>query len=347
MDFRLLKKLTETPGISGREERVRNLVAEELSRLSDEEVTLDALGNLIAHVPGSGPRVALAAHMDEVGFMVSKIEPEGFIRVAETGGVDPKVLWAQKVIVHGRQDLPGIVGSVPPHLSGSTGPEGEKTVPIEACFIDTGLPAEEVAKMVTIGDPVTFATRSWETGDAFFGKALDDRVGLFVMIESVRRATHIDGDLFLVASTQEEYGLRGIGPAIHTVQPEIALALEGTVAADTPGLTIPANMTPTAVGKGPEIRLTDRRMISNRSLVDFLDLVCRDAGIPHQMIVKKVGATDAAVGQVTGAGVHAGTVAVPTRYIHAPIGVVSKTDVGHTIALTTTFIEQVYRFRSN
>ena len=347
MDFRLLKKLTETPGISGREERVRDLVAEEFSGLSDEDVAVDAMGNLIAHVPGSGPRVALAAHMDEVGFMVSKIEPEGFIRVVPAGGVDAKVFWAQKVVVHGRQDLPGVVGSVPPHLSGAEGPEAEKAVTIEACFIDTGLPVDEVSKLIAIGDPVTFATQSWETGDVFFGKALDDRVGLFVMLESVRRAAHIDCDLFLIASTQEEYGLRGIGPAVYAVKPAIALALEGTVASDTPGLTLPANMAPTALGNGPEIRLTDRRMISNRSLADFLDLVAREAGIPHQMIVKKVGATDAAVGQVTGAGVRVGAVAVPTRYLHAPIGLVSKTDVEHAIALITNFIERASQFRSN
>jgi putative aminopeptidase FrvX len=344
VNFRLLKRLTETPGISGREERVRDLVAEEFSGLDAEEMAVDALGNLIAHVPGSGPRVALAAHMDEVGFMVSKIEPEGFIRVMPAGGVDPKVFWAQKVVVHGRQDLPGVVGSVPPHLSGAEGPEVEKAVPIDSCFIDTGLPAEEVNKLIMIGDPVTFATQSWETGEAFFGKALDDRIGLFVMLESVRRATHVDCDLFLIASTQEEYGLRGIGPAVYAVKPAIALALEGTVASDTPGLTLPANVTPTALGKGPEIRLTDRRMISNRPLVDFLDLLSREAGIPHQMIVKKAGATDAAVGQVTGAGVRVGAVAVPTRYIHAPIGLVSKADVAHSITLMTRFIERVSQF---
>ncbi len=344
MDFGLLKKLAETPGISGREERVRDLMIKEFSGLGNGEMTVDAMGNLIAHIVGSGPRVALAAHMDEVGFMVSKIEPEGFIRVVPAGGVDAKVFWAQKVVVHGRQDLPGVVGSVPPHLSAAEGPEAEKAVPIDACFIDIGLPAEEVNKLITIGDPVTFATQCWEAGDAFFGKALDDRLGLFIMLESVRRAAHFDCDLFLIASTQEEYGLRGIGPAVYAVKPAIALALEGTVASDTPGLALPANMTPTALGKGPEIRLTDRRMISNRPLADFLDMVGREAGIPHQMIVKKVGATDAAVGQVTGAGVRVGAVAVPTRYIHAPIGLVSKTDVEHAIALTTNFIERASQF---
>lgn len=336
MDFSFLSQLTETPGVSGREERVRTLLSEHLSPIS-KEVTVDPMGNLIARIPGKGPRVALLAHMDEVGFIVSKIELGGFLRVMPAGGVDPRVFCAQRVMVHGRKEIAGVVGSVPPHLKAEG--ESEKVTPIEECFIDMGLPANEVTGLVKVGDPVTFATRSWETETAFFAKALDDRVGLFVMLEAARRVKP-DCDLFLVASTQEEYGLRGAGPAVYAVKPEIALALEGTVASDTPGLKLPSNVTPTTQGKGPEIRLMDKRMISDRGLADFLVQVAHERGIPHQLIVKKTGSTDAAAGQVTVSGVRACALSVPVRYIHGPAGMVLKADVVSTIDLLCVFLER-------
>lgn len=340
MDFEWLRQLVETPGVSGREERVRALVAEQFGQL-DAESTTDAMGNLIGRLPGQGLRVALIAHMDEVGFLVSKIEPGGFIRVMPVGGVDPRVFGAQKVVVHGRSDLPGIVGSIPPHLLKKTDSgERKETLPIEESFVDLGLPADEVKALVQVGDPVTFGIPSWENDYAFFAKALDDRVGLFVMLDAVRKARTVDCDLYLIASTQEEFGLRGAGPAVFGVQPDIALALEGTVASDTPGLKLPVNTMPTAQGKGPEIRLTDRGMIAHRRLADYLAVLAESAGILHQVIVKNTGATDAAISQVAGQGVKAGALSVPVRYIHAPVAMVRKTDVAHTIDLVAAFLEK-------
>jgi putative aminopeptidase FrvX len=339
MDFALLTELTQTPGVSGREERVRALVAEQFARLKAATST-DAMGNLIGHLPGRGPRVALMAHMDEIGFLVSKIEAEGFIRVMPVGGVDARVFGAQQVVVHGRQDLPGVVGSVPPHLlKKSDAPERKEALPIEESYIDLGLPADRVARLVGVGDAVTFATRSWENDTSFFGKALDDRTGLFVMLAAVRRASKIDCDLMLIASTQEEYGLRGAGPAVFAAAPHIALALEATAASDTPGLKLPANVPATTQGQGPEIRLSDKGMIADRGLADFLIQTARRASIPHQVIVKNTGATDAAAGQVAAAGVRVCAVSVPTRYIHAPVGIVRKSDVSHAVQLMATFLE--------
>lgn len=340
MEFSRLAQLADTPGISGREERVRDLIAEQLSDVAGE-TSIDAMGNLIGHIPGKGPRVALIAHMDEIGFMVSKIEKDGFIRVMPVGGVDQQIFWGQKVIVHGREDLPGVVGSVPPHLlKKADGTENKGTPSIEEGFIDLGLPAEMVHDLVGVGDPVTFATRSWENDVSFFAKALDDRIGLFVMLEAVKQAERIDCDLFLIASTQEEYGLRGAGPAVYGVAPQVAIALEGTVASDTPNLKLPANTIPTELGKGPEIRLTDKRMISNRQLADFLIHCAKEAGLPHQVVVKNTGATDAAVGQVSAAGVRSCAVSVPTRYIHAPISVARKEDISQTAALMAEFLKR-------
>ena len=340
MDFSLLTRLTETPGVSGREERVREVVAERLLPLV-AETTVDAMGNLIGHIPGKGPRVALVAHMDEVGFMVSKIEAEGFLRVMPVGSVDPRVFGAQKVNVHGRKDLPGVVGTVPPHLLRKTeGREKREAMPIEEGFIDLGLPPERITELVEIGDPVTFAVRGWENESSFFAKALDDRIGLFVMLEALKQAEKIDCDLFLIASTQEEVGLRGAGPAVYSVAPQIVVALEGTAASDTPNLNLPCNTVPTTQGKGPEIRLTDRGMISNRQLADFLARLAGEQGLPHQVVVKNTGATDAAAGQVSAAGVKACAVSVPVRYIHAPIGLVRKSDVSGATALIAAFLER-------
>jgi endoglucanase len=183
MDFSLLEELVETPGISGREEQVRELVQKEFTTLG-ARIRIDAMGSLIGHLSGKGPRIALMAHMDEVGFMVSKIESQGFVRIMPVGGIDPRVVIAQKVMIHGRKNIKGIVGSIPPHLQKKeNGKEvGKAALPIEECFIDTGLPPEEIFQMVRIGDPVTFAASGWQNDYSFFAKAIDDRVGLFIMV---------------------------------------------------------------------------------------------------------------------------------------------------------------------
>jgi len=343
MDYTLLKRLTETAGISGREERVRAIVSEQLSRLKLESST-DTMGNLVASKPGKGLRVALVAHMDEVGFMVSKIDKGGFVRVLPVGGIDPQVFYAQKVTIHGRSELSGVVGSVPPHLRKGNNKRAKAPLPIAEAFIDLGLPAEEVSAQVSIGDPVTFATRSWDTSTAFFGKALDDRLGLFIMLTALEKAANVDCDLVLIASTQEEYGLRGVGPALYKAAPQIALILEGTVASDTPGLKLPANITPTRQSKGTEIRLTDRRMVADRRLADFIAHIAQEKNLPHQLVAKDTGGTDAAAAQLVASGIIVGAISVPTRYIHAPISMAQKGDIAHTTDLVTTFLEQVSRF---
>lgn len=345
MDYGLLKRLTETAGISGREERVRSLVKDHLANALSLQSATDAMGNLISHKAGKGPKVALVAHMDEIGFMVSKIEKRGFVRVMPVGGIDPQVFCAQKVIVHGNTDMVGVVGSVPPHLRKKEGKSTKETLPIEEGFIDLGLPAEEVQKQVSVGDPVTFATSSWENDTSFFGKALDDRLGLFIMLSAIEQTNQMDCDLVLIASTQEEYGLRGVGPALFKEKPDIALILEGTVSSDTPGLKLPPNATATEQGKGPEIRLNDKRMIADRRLADFLAEQARDNNLSHQLVVKNTGATDAAAGQLVAEGIIVGAISVPTRYIHAPISMARKEDIDQTVKLAKAFVETVSRFK--
>lgn len=342
MDYELLRRLVETPGVSGMEEQVRQVTAEALAEFDGPkklELVTDPMGNLIAHLPGDGPRTALLAHMDEVGFLVSKFEDSGFIRLQPVGGIDPRVVWAQQLIIHGQEDLPGLVGSVPPHLSGQMGKESREPS-VEDMFVDLGLPQYEVKKSVSIGDQVTFACRTWENDHVFCAKALDDRVGVFVMIEALRRATKVGCDLYLIGTTQEEVGLRGAGPAVFSVRPEIVVALEGTFAADAPGQKLPANLTPTIQDSGPEIRLTDRQMSSDRKLAAGLIRLAESRAIDHQVVVKKGGTTDAAQAQITAAGTRAITVSVPVRYIHGPAGIIDKADLEKTVDLMAAFLEE-------
>lgn len=345
MDFQQLKRLCDTPGIPGREEAVRDIAAAEMTGLGFS-IEIDALGNLIGRKPGNGLRLALAAHMDEVGFVVGKIEEGGFLRIMPVGGIDPRVVSAREMIVHGTDEIRAVVGSVPPHLTGVAAKTGgpPPAEPIESLFLDTGLDARAVFQKVRIGDPVTFAVRAWETETSILAKALDDRVGVFAMLSAAAKCAAPDCDLTLIASVQEEYGLRGAGPAAFRVAPDVLVALEGTFAADTPGMELPKNLTPTELGKGPEIRLLDRAAVSDRRLFDFLIETAESAGISYQPIVKKWGTTDATAAQVAGKGVRTCAVSVPVRYIHAPVGVARKSDIEQTTLLIAALLETADRF---
>ncbi|MBW1712598.1 MAG: M42 family peptidase [Deltaproteobacteria bacterium] len=342
MDFDLLKKLTQTSGISGWENRVREIMDRQFQTLG-AEVSRDRLGNVIAHLPGKGPKMALAAHMDEVGLLVSKIEPEGFLRVIPVGDLDWRACLSQTVIVHGREDLPGVVGSTPPGFS-RPDPKGDKKAAWESCFVDLGLAPAEVEAKIKLGDPITFTPSWFENQRSIYAKALDDRAGLFVMIEAVKAAHKINCDLHLIATVQEEIGLRGVGPAVFGISPDIFIALEGTFSPDTPGLKLPANISPTRVGLGPEIRISDRVMLSDRQLADWLSALAGEAGLPCQTAVKNFGNTDASQAQVTSGGSRALALSVPVRYLHCPIGLVDKGDLKSTVELTALALQQADQF---
>ncbi len=335
MNWKLLEELCNTPGVSGHEKAVADIFRGEISAFTSE-ITTDAVGNVIAHIPGDGPRVALDAHSDEVGFIVSHIDEAGFVRVIPLGGIDPRVFYAQRVVVHGSEQLKGVVGAVPPHLL-SKDADRDKSVPINEAFIDLGMNAETVHEKVRVGDIVTFDSKFEDVGEAFIGKAFDDRIGIFTMIEAVRAAKKIDCDLYLVAAVQEERGLRGAVCAARAVRPEIALALEGTVANDLPG--VPPHKQFARQKFGPELRLTDRLLIADRALVDFLAELADKNGIPKQFTVKSMGTTNASAIQTSTVGTRVAAISVPVRYIHGPNGLVRKIDIEHQVKLVTAFLE--------
>jgi putative aminopeptidase FrvX len=334
MDF--LKRLSEAPGIPGHETKIRAIVREALAEHVDE-VETDHLGNVIAHKRGPAPLVAVAAHMDEIGFIVSHIEKEsGFLRMQPYGGFDPKTLIAQRVVVHTENgDLIGCIGSKPIHIL--TEEERKKPPDLKELFVDVGLPEEEVRKRVSIGDPMTLRQDFLMHEQTVSGKALDDRLGIYVGIEAVKRVKDLTCDLYFVGTTQEEVGLRGARVAGFAINPEIGIALDVTVAADMPG--VPGAQQVTQLGKGVAIKLSDSMSISHPALVKAMRKLAEEREIPYQMEVLPRGGTDAGAFQMAQEGAAVITLSIPTRYVHSVVEMAHQEDLKAAIDLLTAFLE--------
>ncbi len=333
----LLKRLSEAASVPGHEGKIRGIIEEELKGIVDE-FKVDPLGNLIAHKEGSGPAVLIAAHMDEIGFIVKHVEEEtGFIRIHPLGGFDVKTLIAQRVIVHTEGgDLIGAIGSKPIHIM--TEEERKKLPELKDLFVDLGLPAEEVKKRVTVGDPITLRQDFVELEDVVSGKALDDRAGVYIGIEAIKRAKKFGCDLYFAGTTQEEVGLRGARVAGFSVHPVIGIALDTTLAVDVPGAQPGERIT--ALGKGVAIKLTDSASISHPGLVKEMRRIAEERKIPYQMEILPRGGTDAGAIQLAREGVAAVTLSLPTRYVHSVVETAHKDDLEAAIGLLAAFIEE-------
>ena len=330
----LLEQLSNAFGPSGHEDEVRRLLARALrDRVDDLQV--DALGNLIAFKRGTGPeprlKVMVDAHTDEVGLMITRIEKDGTLGFRALGGIDDRLLMAKRVIV-GRDRLPGVILAPPIHL---TKPEQRKQViKREQLVIDIGATSREQAReMVGIGDYAVFATRfDLLTDDGWRvvkGKAFDDRAGCAAAAALAEESYAVD--LYLSFSAQEEVGLRGAGVAAFRIQPDLAFALEGTICDDAPKKK---DVSPTTeMGKGPAITLMDRTFIADRRLVRLLMDTAQAQDLPYQFKQPGVGGTDAGAIHRSRTGVPSVTVAVPCRYIHAPVGLLSLQDFDNLVAL--------------
>lgn len=345
LDAKLLRRLSEAPGVSGREEQVRAVVIEALRPLVDE-VTVDALGNVIATKRGtkrgtSDRRVMLAAHMDEIGFMVRYIEEAGFLRVQPLGGFDARVLIAQRVRVHttSGEALRGVLtpGGKNYHILA----EDKNSVPkVDEFYVDLGLPSERVTELVSIGDPVTMDRACEQVGSCVIGKAMDDRAGVFTMIEAMRRLGKHEATVIAVATVQEEVGLRGAGTAAYAVQPDVAIALDVTAAMDTPGFGSAEAVT--KLGAGAAIKVFDASHIPNYKLVAHLRAVAERGNVPFQLEVLPRGGTDAAAMQRSRAGATAITVSLPTRYLHTPNEMVDLADLDAAATLLARYLEDAH-----
>lgn len=337
-NFDLLRRLCQEPGIPSREEAVARLVISEIGPLVDE-VRSDALGNVIAVKRGEGgPRVMIAAHMDEIGFMVRHVEKEGFVRVHPVGGFDPRVLFAQRVDVHTREGaLPGVLApeAKPIHLLSAD----DKPAPLRTdnYFVDLGLPAETVAARVRVGDMVTMSRETVRMGDAVVSKALDDRLGVFIMIEALRAVGAHTAEIVAVATVQEEVGLRGATTAGYGVQPDIAIALDTTLAMDIPGTSESDRLT--TLGGGTAIKIMDGSLICDPRVVNSLRDIAERENIKHQFEILPFGGTDAGAIQLGREGVVSGVLSTPSRYVHTVNEMCHGDDIQGAITLLARFLE--------
>ena len=337
----LLKKLADAPGVSGFEDEVRNIMIDELKDHVDE-VEVDQLGNMIATRNGTSDskKIMLAAHMDEIGLMIRYIDKNGFIKFSKIGGINDQMLLNQEVTIHTSNGIvTGVIGSKPPHRMKEA--ERKKVIDYENMFIDIGASdKEEAEKIVKLGDPITIKQEFTPLGKLYKGKALDNRIGCAVLVEVMKKAK-TNATIYGVGTVQEEVGLKGARTAAFRLNPDMALALDVTIAGDHPG--IKEEDAPAKTGKGPGIILTDasgRGLITHPKVKNLLITVAEEEEIPIQLEVSEGGTTDATAIHLTREGIPTGVISPPTRYIHTPVSVVDIDDVENAVKLILAVLER-------
>lgn len=340
----LLKQICEIAGAPGYEKRVRDLVIELVTPFVDE-VKTDNLGNVIAIKKSKnnpeGKKVMVAAHMDEIGFIVTHIDDNGFLRFHTLGGFDPKTLTAQRVIVHGKEDLVGVMGSKPIHVMSQE--ERAKLPKTTDYFIDLGMSKEEVLKHVSVGDPVTRDRELIEMGDCVNCKSIDNRVAVFILIETLKQLENPAYDVYATFTVQEEVGLRGANVAAHGINPDFGIALDTTIAFDVPGAQ--AHEKITELGKGTAIKIMDAMTICDYRMVDFMKQTAGKYQIKWQPEILTAGGTDTAGVQRMGKqGAIAGAISIPTRHLHQVIEMAHKEDIAGSILLLKACLEDMGTF---
>lgn len=324
----LLKQLTETFGPSGYEENVRKLVQAEVKSLADE-VRVDALGNLIVRkkptkASKSVRKIMIAAHMDEIGLMVSHVDANGFVRFASIGGVFRRYVLGGRVrFLNGTQ---GVIGY--DRL------ENLQQLPAQdKIFIDVGATSKKDCP-VKVGDVAAFDRPFTDMGNRLVAKSMDDRVGVLVAIETLRALTSTPYDVYFVFTAQEEVGARGAATSAYGVDPDLALAIDVTPAADTPD----ALKMEMALGQGPCVKIRDVGALSDPRIVKWMISTAEKHKLPYQREVLLLGGTDAESIQITRAGVPSGCLSIPVRYVHSPSEMVDYTDVQNSVKLLTALL---------
>ena len=335
-DLAILEKLCTAIGVSGEEDAVRAVILQEIEPLADS-VEITPLGNIIAFKKGknrAAKKLMLCAHMDEVGFVITNITEEGFLKFKTVGGVRPEVLSGRAVLVNGK--TPGVICAKPVHLM--KGDEFEKPVPVEELSIDIGASSREEAETaVQIGDNASFVPFFESSRGTVKAKSLDDRAGCFVLIELMK--TELEYDTYFVFSVQEEIGLRGGGTAAYIVEPDAAIVLEGTTAGDIAGVE-PVDAV-CKLGGGAAVSFIDRRTIFTKAFFKRALELGRENNIPCQPKTASAGGNDAGSIHVTKSGVKTVTLAVPCRYIHGPVAIASEADIENTVKLTALLMAEI------
>lgn len=319
--FELIKTLSAAHGPSGDEGEVRETIASLAAPYADE-IREDTMGNLLVHKAGNGPKVMFAAHMDSIGFIVTHIEKEGFLRVGKLGGVSPKE--AAYTPVRFRS---GLRGCFLPEEKAEFG-----KLKLDACFLDVGARDEDQAKgLVRVGDTAVYDAPIFQTGDNVTSPYLDNRVSCAILLSALEQLRESSNDLYFVFTVQEEVGTRGARTAAWTIQPDYAVAVDVTDVNDTPGSEQSGTV---QLGKGAAIKVMDTSVICHPDMVSLLEKTAQRSGIPTQRDILRDGGTDAGAIHTAGAGVLTGGISVPCRYVHTPVETVSLKDCLDCVRLT-------------
>ncbi|MDG0972711.1 MAG: M42 family metallopeptidase [Crocinitomicaceae bacterium] len=332
MRIELLNKICQAPGAPGYEKKIRELIIQEVTPYVDS-IELDNMGNVYAIKKGKAKkRVMVGAHMDEIGFIVTHIDEKGFIRFHTLGGFDPKTLTAQRVIIHGKKDVIGVMAAKPIHVM--TPDERNKVAKTTDFFIDTGLSKEEVEALVKIGDPITRERSFIEMGNCVNSKSLDNRLAVFILIEALRdlKDKEVPYDVYGVFTVQEEVGIRGANVSAMRINPDFGFGLDTTIAYDLPGA--PAHEKITSLGEGAAIKIMDASTICDYRMVDYMKKTADKHGIKWQPEILTAGGTDTAgIQRMTEGGSIAGAISIPTRHLHQVIEMANKDDIQVSIEL--------------
>ena len=343
LNFELLKEIVSTPGAPGFEDPIRDVIIRHIKDHVDE-YSVDRMGNLIARIKGDGPKVMAAAHMDEISLISTHVDSKGFIRFSTLGGFDPETLITQRVIIHGKKTLPGVIGTKPIHIQ--TDSEKKTKSKLKNLFIDTGLPTDDVKKIVPNGTPITRDKDLLQFGNSISSKSLDNRISVYILIEALQRAKKTNCDFYAAFTVQEEVGIRGARVAAQAIQPEIGLNLDVTLANDLPG--VGDHEVCTQLGEGIGIKVMDKSVICTPTLVQYLEQLAESHSVKSQREVLTAGGTDTSAMQyLVGIGSHVTSISCPVRYIHSTAETCSVSDVKAGIELTSLCIENIgsYSFK--
>jgi len=343
IDVKLLKKICEIPGAPGFEQAIRSFILSHLDGFVDK-LSTDSMGNVIAFRKGkTDKRLMLAAHMDEISFIVTHIDDDGFIRFQPLGGFDPKTLTAQRVIVHGKEDIIGVMASKPIHIMSAD--ERKKIPEIKDYYIDTGLSCDKVKEIISAGSPITRERELIEMGDCVNSKSIDNRVSVFVLIETLKELSkkELPYDVYGVFTVQEEVGIRGATVAASAINPDFGIAIDTTIAFDLPGAQ--AHEVVTKLGKGTAIKILDGMTIADYRMVNFMKEQAEKHKLDYQMEILPAGGTDTAAIQRAGnGGSISGAISIPTRHLHQVIEMAHKKDIKNSINLLTNCILEISNF---
>jgi len=325
----LIKKVVEAYGPAGNETKIRELLSTEVAPYVDE-IKVDALGNLIAIKRGGDKKIMFAAHMDEIGVMVTHIDKNGFLRFYPVGGLSPLTLLGNRVVFEN-----GTVGVI-----GSEKLDAQKDLTINKLFIDIGATTkEEAMEKVNIGDVASLHRDYVDLGKRLVSKAMDDRIACAILIEALKQVKTPAFDIYAVFTTQEEVGLRGAKVAAYGITPDLGIAIDVTRTGDTPdSITMDVSL-----GKGPTVKVRDSSLLCTPSVRRYMEQVAKDNSIEYQLEVLEAGGTDAGAIQLTKGGIPAGVMSIPCRYIHTVSEMVDYDDVLNGVKLITAIMETAFK----